>query len=156
MCCCSSPSISPVEWATLIAAIAGATGIVWAALTYDRDTRHKRAAWLGQLFEMFYVKNDYKRVRRLMDEERLEAEMKSGNQAAQTALEEAIVDYLNFFEFIGSLHQMGQLSRDEIDMMFDYYLRLMKKPANLAFLQKEHLGYGFERLSKLLADTPAL
>jgi hypothetical protein len=154
ICLCQAPSAGPIEWATLIAALVGASGIIWAALTYDRDSKHKRAIWLGELFEKFYVKQDYKRVRRLMDEGRLEAEMRTGNKDYQTKLEESIVDYLNFFEFIGSLHEMNQLSRQEIDMMFDYYLRVMKKPENYSFLRQEHLKYGFERLSKLLEQTP--
>lgn len=152
-CECTPRGPGPLEWATLIAALVAASGIVWAALTYYRDSKHKRAVWLGELFEQFYVRQDYKRVRRLMDEGRLQAEMQTGNKDYQTALEESIVDYLNFFEFIGSLHEMNQLSRTEIDMMFDYYLRVMKRPENLSFLEQEHLKYGFERLSKLLDRT---
>lgn len=154
LCGTCQNSAGPLEWATLIGALTAGVGIIWAARTYLRDTKHRRAAWLGELFEMFYVKNDHKRVRRLMDSGTLAATARSGNSEAQVALEEEVVDYLNFFEFIGSLHAMGQLTREEIDMMFDYYLRLMKKPENHTYLQEEHLKYGFERVSALLSTIP--
>lgn len=152
ICCTAQQGPSALEWAQVIGAFAAVGGLLWAAFTYDRNSKQRRAEWLGTLFEMFYMKNNYKRVRRLMDDGTLAKVATSGNPVAQAELEEAVVDYLNFFEFIGSLNKMGQLTKEEIEMMFDYYLRLMKKEGNIEYLEREHLKYGFEQVSRMLGE----
>jgi hypothetical protein len=37
--------------------------------------------------------------------------------------EDSFTDYLNFFEFIMTLMKLKQIKRNEVKMLFDYYLR---------------------------------
>lgn len=63
-------------------------------------------------------------------------------------------DYLNFFEFIGCLHEMKQLNDRDITALFDYYLKLLKR-------NKDVRGYinnpdkGYEKLKRLIDKTSA-
>jgi hypothetical protein len=62
---------------------------------------------------------------------------------------ELLVDYLNFFEFVGSLRELGQLSTDEIDRLFDYYLwQLADESVIRQFVETQ----GFESLAGLFAE----
>jgi hypothetical protein len=64
-------------------------------------------------------------------------------------LAEKLVNYLNFFEFVASLWKMDQLSKQEIILLFDYYIRLLKRhPEVLAFLEK----HSFENLQALIKE----
>jgi len=57
-------------------------------------------------------------------------------------------DYLNFFEYIAYLQERGQLDQRDVDAMFDYYLRSLKRHPEIC----EYAGQnGFERLKSLLA-----
>ncbi len=60
---------------------------------------------------------------------------------------EKLVDYLNFFEFIASLLTMGQLTFEQVNMAFEYYINLLKKHQ---WLMKYVSEEGFENLRKLL------
>jgi hypothetical protein len=61
------------------------------------------------------------------------------------------VDYLNFFEYVSSLRKAGQLTQDEILMLFDYYLRLIRKHDSVWTFVCEH---SFENLAKLVEELP--
>lgn len=62
-------------------------------------------------------------------------------------LEDKLVDYLNFFEFIASLWKLKQLSLQEVLLLFDYWLGLIRNSNYLdGYLKK----YGFENLTVLL------
>ena len=64
-------------------------------------------------------------------------------------LVELFVDYLNLFEFIASLWRLKQLSLEEINMMFEYYLRRLNDFDFIAdFIRKQ----GFENLNALLIE----
>jgi len=68
---------------------------------------------------------------------------------AQQATFDLFTDYLNFFEFIARLKEIGQLTSDDIDATFNYYLILLTRARNpeiRQYLKKE----GFENLDKLL------
>jgi hypothetical protein len=56
------------------------------------------------------------------DYDRLKANVESGEGGDL----EALINYLNFFEFMAALCQQGQLKLSEIGQMFDYYLRNLK------------------------------
>ncbi len=64
---------------------------------------------------------------------------------------EGLVDYLNFFEYISSLWKTGQLTQTEIFMLFDYYLRLIRKHDFVWNFVREH---GFENLAELVESLP--
>ena len=130
----------------------------WITLrTFLRNARTRRAEWLYSLFAKFYEdeKGLYREIRSLLDykpEDRLRALYEGLGQEcpkdeAIRDLCEKLVNYLNFFEFIAGLWRMGQISLEEIDRLFDYYLRLLDAhPPILGFLTSE----GFENLDEML------
>ena len=62
---------------------------------------------------------------------------------------EKVDDFLNFFEFIASLNTLNQISKKEINMMFDYYLTAISKNEHLkTYIQTE----GFENLNQLIQN----
>jgi len=54
---------------------------------------------------------------------------------------------LNLFEFIGGLYTRKQLTFDQINDLFDYYLIKIKMDANCKKWIQE---YSFEKLNKVL------
>ncbi|PWT71389.1 MAG: hypothetical protein C5B59_18190 [Bacteroidetes bacterium] len=117
-------------------------GIVIAWRTFRQNARIRRAEWLRSLFEKFYETDHYRQIRSIMDNGRIESEV-AGNEQ----LDDKLVDYLNFFEFIASLWKLKQLSLQEVLLLFDYWLGLIKGSNYLdAYLKK----YGFENLALLL------
>ena len=115
--------------------------ILVATLTYHRNMRLKRAEWLRSLFEKFYETERYKAVRFRLDNP--EALQKQGLE------EEMLVDYLNFFEFIASLHKLGQIRKEEVLMLFRYYLKLIENQGDIRTYIAEN---GFGNLDGLLKD----
>lgn len=126
----------------------GAAG--FALHTYRRSQRQRRAEWLDSLYTRFFEQPQYKRMRRLLDYETepnltdLRTAIESG---ADTEASEELVDYLNFFEFLGSLEELGQISDSEASMLFEYYIsRLNDRPFIVAFVKAQ----GFEQLAARL------
>jgi hypothetical protein len=132
----------------------------WAVWTYRNAQRQRRAEWLEGLYIRFYEQPQYKKIRRLLDYEP-EPELTNLRRAIQSGGEsdscEELVDYLNFFEFLGSLEAMKQVSAKEIEMLFEYYIRrLNEHPFVTRFIDEQ----GFEHLSSALSKrrkvvTPA-
>lgn len=124
-------------------------------VTYRRSQRQRRAEWLDQLYTRFFEAPQYKRIRRILDYEvepafsELRAAIESGKDSDAS---EELVDYLNFFEFLGSLKAMDQVSDKEISMLFEYYIcRLNDHPFVIAFVESE----GFEELARMCATRRA-
>lgn len=105
-------------------------GGVVAILTYRRDVRHRQTDWLYQLFEKFYEKETYRRIRQAIDyqvePDYSELQRQIAGQGGRD-LEEQFSDYLNFFEFICNLERTGRMARRDLDNMFDYYLSTLAK-----------------------------
>jgi hypothetical protein len=119
-----------------------AVGII-AVATYRQNYQLRRAKWLRLLYEEFYDDPKHKFIRRILDYED-EGDLKRLKNAAlkdtEPELEEHFVDYLYFFEFISSLWLMKQITRKEIDMLFDYYVKLLlEHDFILPYLKRE--GY---------------
>jgi hypothetical protein len=124
-----------------IVTIVGGAAVVW---VYYRDHLRKKAEWMHQLYGKFFENAHFKKLRRTMDHKGITEEW-----LKTEANEEQLVDYLNFFEYIASLHTMGQISREEIERMFDYYLKLIsERPVVRAYIEK----WGFEDLDRLLRE----
>jgi len=120
--------------------------------TYWRNSRLQRAQWLSSLHEKFFEQAHYKTIRRIIDYE--EPELTTIKEALRTdtdhELTESLVDYLNFFELIGSLWKLKQLSFEEIALGFAYYLeRLLDFDFLMNFIRRS----GFENLDALLAEV---
>jgi hypothetical protein len=122
----------------------------FALVTYRRGQRQRRAEWLDGLYTRFFEQPQYKRIRRVLDYE-VEpdlTDLRRGIEANQNSdICEELVDYLNFFEFLGSLEEMGQVSDAEMSMLFEYYIgRLNGHPFVIRFVKDQ----GFERLAAIL------
>ena len=119
--------------------------------SFENSLRHKRADLLDKLFERFYEKDLYKKIRRTLDygsvadHENLKRAL--ADETADHQLCEGFVNYLNFFEYVASLWQLEQLSDREILMLFDYYLKLLRR---IDFVWEFIRQNGFENLEKLL------
>ena len=134
--------------------------IVTGSLAY-RDYRTRlladKSKWLFQLYEKLFESAQYKGVRRKIDygetEEikmliKLDAENEKFTEAQQGVFDQ-FTDYLNFFEFLARLKEVGELTSQDISATFDYYLKLLARKRNpeiRQYLEKE----GFESLNKLL------
>ena len=145
---------------TLIGGIIALATFIVGLATFQRNARLKRAEWLSQLHAKFYETGAYKRIRHILDYKpdpeftnlRV-AVTEEGHEHDELA--EALVDYLNFFEFVASLWKIGQLSLREISMVFAYYLRNLKQHQ---FVMDFVTKNDFENLDALLpriSDKPA-
>jgi hypothetical protein len=125
-------------------------GGAFAVVSYHRAQKQRRAEWLDGLYTRFYEQGQYKRIRRILDygtEPDLGDLRTAIEQGAPSDAAEQLVDYLNFFEFLGSLRDMGQLSEKEISMLFEYYVsRLNDHQFVVTFVDTQ----GFERLSAMM------
>ncbi|MDW3098241.1 MAG: hypothetical protein R8J41_09105 [Alphaproteobacteria bacterium] len=114
--------------------------------TYVRDLKLKRADWLYQLFEKFYEADTYKTMRRIIDfpvtPEHAALKRDIADNAASD-LHESFSDYLNFFEFILAMEKTGRLHRDEVHMLFEYYL---KRLCDYEFILTYAAREGYENL----------
>lgn len=123
----------------------------FALYTFWRNQKVRRAEWLASLYERFYLNESFKKTRALLDydsDERTKLLDCLRTDPENASALEPLVDYLNFFEFVASLWKLRQLKTDEVEMMFEYYIRdLSKKPEVMSFLRKE----GFEKLQELIA-----
>jgi hypothetical protein len=119
----------------------------------------EKSKWFLQLYEKLFEGGQFKDVRRKLDYgDTDEIKMLIHRDAqslefteAQQAKFDSFTDYLNFFEFIARLKEIGQLTSDDIDATFNYYLLLLTKPRNpeiRQYLKKE----GFENLDRLLLE----
>ena len=138
---------------TIIAGVGVATAIIGGAVTiyiYYRNSCLRRAEWLHSLSEKFYSSDTYREMRSLLDHERpedIENLKKTLKHGGEDKLEEELIDYLNFFEFIASLWKLGQLPLREIQMMFQYYLCRI---ADFDFVMEYVKNEGFEGLEDLI------
>lgn len=119
---------------------------------YYRNSQLRRAEWLYSLFDKFFYQDRYADIRQMLDNydpallSKFEGALATG---ANKNLEEKLVDYLNFFEFVATLWRLKQLSIEEIQMMFEYYVRqLFEYPFIMTYLENE----GFEGLVMLVAE----
>jgi len=111
---------------------------------YFFNSRVQRAKWLSSLYEKFYERADLKRVREVLDCEGGQSPAIDKLVADEPA---EFSDYLNFFEFVAVLGKSRQLTHEEIEDLFHYYLDCLEGcPPVRDYIAKK----GFERLDKLL------
>lgn len=117
---------------------------------FFRNSQLKRAEWLYSLFEKFFYDEKYSEIRRIIDyahPEDIEKLIKAINSTNDHDLEEQLVNYLNFFEFIANLWLLKQVPLREIKMMFEYYIRRLEEHD---FIMDYINKYGFEGVAKLV------
>ena len=123
---------------------------VW---TFHRNVKIKRAEWLHVLYQKFYENERLKTVRsdlvyfpnKFATMNLSDKEVADDQEKMQFA--EAADDFLNFFEFIGSLHKIGQIKTIEVEMLFRYYLEKIESNGHLSKYLKQA---GYENLVALL------
>lgn len=117
---------------------------------YFRNSQLKRSEWLYSLFEKFFYESKYAEIRRIIDYAHPDDLIRLSdniNAPGDHDLEEKLVDYLNFFEFIANLWLLKQVPINEISMMFDYYIRRLD---DHDFIKKYIDKNGFEGVAKLV------
>ena len=128
---------------------ASGAAALFAGWTYWRNARTRRAEWLFSLYQKFFEGAHYKNVRFILDYQP-EPEFSSLKEAVEEDRAdqqvEQLVDYLNFFEFTARLWHSRQLTLNEIDGLFNYYLGNLTKHDFV----REFLKKGFEALQALL------
>ncbi|HEY4208162.1 MAG TPA: hypothetical protein VGM31_15160 [Puia sp.] len=138
-----------LEWMIkLVAGVAALVAVIVAVVNYRAQTRLKQAEWLKSLFEKFFENSNYKEVRQWLEYGRLHQRLTVEDQASREANEEKFTDFLNFFEFIAVLYVRRHLTVDQVNDVFDYYLKKIKSdPDCLNWIDQ----YSFEKLKVLLA-----
>jgi hypothetical protein len=142
-----------------IGALIVAWAALWARKNYARQVTLEQMKWLQQLYDSFYSSERYKAVRQLIDFDdlgsTLELLRRADTDSSQLSLPERtqvdqFTDYLNFFEWIAFLEKEGQLTFEQVDAMFKYYLvRLLQVEKNRE-LRKYIQEHGYEQLHRLL------
>jgi hypothetical protein len=144
--------MSNASWLDLVLRISTLIAGALAVWTFARTAKVRRAEWLSSLHTKFFESPNYKHIRGILDYEiepefsRLRELVASG---AHDALVEEFADYLNFFEFVASLWQLGQLKPREVLMLFEYYLSLLYRHD---FVRRYIQSQSFENLAKLFND----
>ena len=115
---------------------------------FTEEERREQKQQINQLYEKFYEANNYKRIRQVLD---CDPGSKEVNGLVQSE-EAEFTDYLNFFEFVAFLAESGQLTAQQVDTLFSYYLKNLKKHAPVQDYVNDQRK-GFEKLRKLLGST---
>lgn len=122
--------------------IVGAIAAVFALGVYRQNARRERAKWADSLFDRFFVKEDLKQVRDLIDCTANDARVRdlvAGDEPRWT-------DYLNFFEFVQYLKVSKQLSEQDVQALFGYYLGCLRRhQAIVEYIEKDENGFDYLR-----------
>jgi len=136
------------NWKTVIeivyhvVAIIAALGALW---VYRRNSRLERTRWASNLYEKFYEKGEYKKIRDALD---VPANSDSVNSLVIEEKAE-FTDYLNFFELVAYLKKSTQLRDEDVEALFDYYLKCLNRHERVRrYIDNPENGY--ENLSMLL------
>jgi len=134
-----------LEILKVFATVVGVVAALWGIYVYFLNSRLRRAQWLASLYEKFYERPDLKGVRETLDCEG--AESPNVRQLIQDEPSQ-FTDYLNFFEFVAVLQKSGQLTNEEIEDLFRYYLDCLER---LRAIREYIAAKGYEQLDKIAA-----
>ncbi|MBX9927862.1 MAG: hypothetical protein K2X99_03030 [Gemmatimonadaceae bacterium] len=144
--------VSFSEWWPYLRDSTALVGASFALHSFRRAQRQRRAEWLSGLYSQFFETAHYKAIRRILDYE-TEPELSELRECVEAGeyseLSEQFVDYLNFFEYLGSLRELGQISSEEISLLFEYYIHRLH---DHEFVDRFARAQGFERLTLLLDE----
>jgi hypothetical protein len=145
---------------TIALAFAAYSAGVKAVREYSEQKQTERMKWVSELFHRFYDENrSYRQIRQKIDFDDLgeirslldrDARGESIADQGERDLLDAFTDYLNFFEYIAFLQKKGQVSKDEIKAMFEYYLKRIIQVDQGNKIRRYIPREGFENLHKLL------
>ncbi|WP_417250370.1 hypothetical protein [Celeribacter sp.] len=145
--------VNGANFGMALGAAAGSVTALLALQTYHRDAKLRRAEWLYRLYQQFYENDRFDPIRRLLDykpEDEIKQLARDIEAEDGTVVHEAFVDYLNFFEFIAVQLKYGNLKRDEVFDMFEYYINGLNEHE---FVLKYLTDYGYENLTDLVAEA---
>ena len=126
--------------------VVGAVAAVFALLTYRRTARLERSRWLMQLYDKFYEGDRLKKVRDTLDQNPADhPDVLSLVREEQSAF----TDYLNFFEYVAYLKSQRQLTEDDVNAMFQYYLEDVGRHKSVRDYIQNH-AKGYEHLNNWL------
>ena len=144
------------EITRVLAGVVALLGAPFAYLSYRRSVRTKRAEWLASLHDKFFETDRYAQVRRLLDyheEPQYSDLVRTVTSGTHSPLADEFYRYLNFFELLASLRQLGEISNNEILGLFEYDLTMLTKHQ---FVLDALPAQGFDRLPQLLQATRLL
>lgn len=126
----------------------------------DRDrAKLEKAQWLSELFRSFYEKDNYKKIRRMIDFDELgdirlllQEDQKPRPQFSpeNQQLFDEFTDYMNLFEFVAYLKNLDQLDSEDIKAMFAYYLERIVAVDETGEIRRYLQSSGYGNLSRLL------
>lgn len=126
-----------IQTATLVIS---AVALCMAVRTYRFNGRTKRSDFIYKLHTDFFVSETYKPVRRILDCTN-EAEYEAARLYVESESED-LIDFLNFFEMVAYLRKTGQLTEEDLDALFGYYLGCLKRnPAITAYLARREISF---------------
>lgn len=131
------------EAAYYTSAVLAAIGALW---IYRRNSLLEQAKWALQLYEKFYEAGNYKQIRDALD---CDPDSLDVNRLVERE-DPQFTDYLNFFELVAFLAESGQLTNQQVETLFSYYLKNLKKHASVQNYVNDQRK-GFEKLRKLLS-----
>jgi hypothetical protein len=132
---------------------------LWARQNYRRQVSLEQMKWLQQLYDSFYNSDRYKEMRQAIDFDELEQTMellrRGDADPHQLSLPERarvdqFTDYLNFFEWLAYLEEQKQLTFQQLDTMFGYYLTRLLQVDKSRQLRQYIREKGYEQLHELL------
>ena len=138
--------------------IATVAGIIIALIQYRKNSQLEKAKWLAELYKKFYEEPNYKKMRAILDypnahKDEIENLKQNIGKDSEIKLQEELVDYLNFFEFIATLEKLGQLETGKINLVFGYYIKLLDKHE---FVQSFISQNEFKNLQLLITKIKSL
>jgi len=136
---CLDVVLKLVQIASYIATVCAA---FWAVFVYRNNARRERARWAESLYARFFEKGELKKVRDQLDCTR------DDPKVAELVTKESSewTDYLNFFEFVAYLQSTKQLSGQDVQALFGYYIECLKRhSALLKYVQKEEKSFDYLR-----------
>jgi hypothetical protein len=117
----------------------------YAVNTYRKNASLEHAKWLFNLYEKFYEKEHLKDIRNALDCSETTKEVE--NLVEKQPFE--FTDYLNFFEFVAFLKKSEQITFEEINDLFGYYLSCISRHKSVRKYLKPN---GYEMLDDLLEE----
>jgi hypothetical protein len=132
---------------------------LWARQSYRRQVNLEQMRWLQQLYDSFYNSDRYKEMRQAIDfdelEQTIELLRRADAEPHQLSLPERarvdqFTDYLNFFEWLAYLEEQKQLTFQQLDTMFGYYLTRLLQVDRSRQLRQYIQEKGYEQLQELL------
>lgn len=98
------------------------------------------------LYQRFY-QDRMRAVRIRLDWEKLDFVREPLEDKHQQALAD-LDDYLNFFEFVAYLEELGQISKEDVRHLFGYFLENLQEESIVNYVTK----WGYGNLARLLRD----